>query len=181
MAEAKRTSASARRAKVISLVQSGLVHSQSDLVTLLDKAGYEVTQATASRDLEDIGALRGRNREGATLYQMPSDEAQSLSRVISLPSELILSVESSGNLAVVRTPPGGAQLLASALDGAHAHGDLDSVIGTIAGDDTVLLISKKVAGGAALAKQLLQIAEPQAKSKGLKNSKNQRTKKGARS
>lgn len=181
MAKPRRTSASARRAKVISLVQSGLVHSQSDLVTLLEKAGYEVTQATASRDLEEIGALRGRDREGMAVYQMPTNESQSLSRVISLPSELILSIESSGNLAVIRTPPGGAQLLASALDGAHAHGDLDSVIGTIAGDDTVLLISKKVAGGAALAKQLLQIAEPQAKSKGLKNSKNQRTKKGARS
>lgn len=181
MAKPRRTSASARRAKVISLVQSGLVHSQSDLVTLLEKAGYEVTQATASRDLEEIGALRGRDREGMAVYQMPTNESESLSRVISLPSELILSIESSGNLAVIRTPPGGAQLLASALDGAHAHGDLDSVIGTIAGDDTVLLISKKVAGGAALAKQLLQIAEPQAKSKGLKNSKNQRTKKGARS
>ncbi|MBI3429688.1 MAG: arginine repressor [Actinobacteria bacterium] len=180
MAESKRTSASARRAKVISLVQAGVVHSQSDLVTLLNRAGFEVTQATASRDLEDIGALRGRNREGATVYQMPSDEAQSRARVISLPSELILSVESSGNLAVVRTPPGGAQLLASALDGARSHGDLDSVIGTIAGDDTVLIISKKVAGGAALAKELLAFAEPHTKLKGLKNSKNQRTKKGAR-
>lgn len=181
MAEPKRTSASARRAKVISFVQSGLVHSQSDLVILLNKAGYDVTQATASRDLEDIGALRGRSRDGSTVYQMPTDEAQSLSRVISLPSELILSVESSGNLAVIRTPPGGAQLLASALDGAHSHGDLDSVIGTIAGDDTVLLISKKVAGGAALAKQLLKIAEPQSKARIVKNPKKQTTKKGARS
>jgi len=181
MAESKRTSASARRAKVISLVQAGLVHSQSDLVTLLNKAGYDVTQATASRDLEEIGALRGRNRDGSTVYQMPTDEAQSFSRVISLPSELILSVESSGNLAVIRTPPGGAQLLASALDGARSHGDLESVIGTIAGDDTVLLISKKVAGGAALAKQLFQIAEPQSKSKSLKNSKKETKKMGARS
>ena len=181
MVELKRTSASARRAKVISLVQAGKVHSQSDLVTLLNRAGFDVTQATASRDLEDIGALRGRGRDGATVYQMPTDEAQSLSRVISLPSELILTVESSGNLAVVRTPPGGAQLLASALDGARSHGELDSVIGTIAGDDTVLLISKKVAGGAALAKELLQFAEPDSKTKYVKNSKKQSTKKGARS
>lgn len=178
MAEIKRTSASARRAKVISFVQAGLVHSQSDLVDLLHRAGYEVTQATASRDLEDIGALRGRDRDGASVYQMPLDEAASFARVISLPSELILSVESSGNLAVVRTPPGGAQLLASALDGARAHGQLASVIGTIAGDDTVLLISKKVAGGAALAKELLKIAEP---ANNVKNSKQKTTKRGARS
>ena len=160
MNEAKRGSASARRAKVISLVQAGSVHSQSDLVGLLSKAGFTVTQATASRDLEDIGAFRGRKRDGSAIYQLPHDEAQTLSRVISLPSELILSVESSANLAVVRTPPGGAQLLASALDGARTHGQLASVIGTIAGDDTVLLVSKKSTGGAALVKELLKIAQP---------------------
>lgn len=166
MVEARRGSASARRAKVISLVQSGRVHSQSNLVGLLEESGFVVTQATASRDLEDIGALRGRGNNGAAIYQLPADEAQSLSRVISLPSELILSVESSANLAVVRTPPGGAQLLASALDGARAHGQLATVIGTIAGDDTVLLISKKSTGGAVLAKELRRIAEP------IKNSRN---------
>ena len=153
-------SASARRAKVISLVEAGLVHSQSDLVFLLDGAGFEVTQATASRDLEEIGALRGRGRNGVVVYQLPVSESDSLSRVISLPSELILSVESSGNMAVVSTPPGGAQLLASALDRASRHGELPTVIGTIAGDDTVLVISRKSYGGAALAKELRQIAEP---------------------
>jgi transcriptional regulator of arginine metabolism len=153
-------SASARRAKVISLVEAGLVHSQSDLVTLLEGVGFEVTQATASRDLEEIGALRGRGRNGSAVYQLPLNGSDSLSRVISLPSELILSVESSGNLAVVSTPPGGAQLLASALDRASNDGVLASVIGTIAGDDTVLVISRKSAGGAALANELRQIAEP---------------------
>lgn len=175
MTEVRRGSASARRAKVISLVQAGSVHSQSDLVGLLAKAGFTVTQATASRDLEDIGAFRGRKRDGSAIYQLPMDEVQSLSRVISLPSELILSVESSANLAVVRTPPGGAQLLASALDGARTHGQLASVIGTIAGDDTVLLITKRSAGGAALAKELLKIAQP------IKNSPKKTTSRGAHS
>lgn len=175
MTEARRGSASARRAKVIALVQAGSVHSQSDLVGLLAKAGFTVTQATASRDLEDVGAFRGRKRDGTAIYQLPLDEAQSLSRVISLPSELILSVESSANLAVVRTPPGGAQLLASALDGARNHGQLASVIGTIAGDDTVLLITKRSAGGAALAKELLKIAQPP------KNSTKKTTSRGAHS
>jgi transcriptional regulator of arginine metabolism len=175
MAQAKSGSASARRAKAISLVQAGVVHSQSDLVGLLAKAGYEVTQATASRDLEDIGAFRGRSRDGSAIYQLLHDEAQSLARVISLPSELILSVESSGNLAVVRTPPGGAQLLACALDGARTQGELASVIGTVAGDDTVLLISKRSSGGAALAKELQKIAQP------IKNSHKQTTNRGAHS
>jgi transcriptional regulator of arginine metabolism len=68
-----------------------------------------------------------------------------------LPSDLILSVESSGNLAVVRTPPGGAQFLASSLD----HSGITSIIGTIAGDDTVLVVSRKATGGGELARELL--------------------------
>lgn len=167
-------SASARRAKVVSLVEAGLVHSQSDLVDLLDEVGFEVTQATASRDLEEIGAMRGRGSNGAAVYQLSVGGGVSLSRVISLPSELILSVESSGNLAVVNTPPGGAQLLASALDRASRNGDLASVIGTIAGDDTVLVVSRKSDGGTALAKELRLIAEP------VKNVKKTTTKRKAR-
>ncbi len=175
MAELRRGSASARRAKVVSLVQAEQVHSQSDLVKLLAKAGFEVTQATASRDLEDIGAFRGRGKDGTAIYQLPQDETQSLSRVISLPSELILSIDSSANMAVVRTPPGGAQLLACALDGARTHGQLTSLIGTVAGDDTVLLISKRSAGGAALAKELLKLTNP------MKNSHKKTTNRGAHS
>ena len=62
-------SVSARRARAISLIQAGLVHSQSDLVTLLKKAGYKVTQATASRDLEEIGAVRARNKDGESTFK----------------------------------------------------------------------------------------------------------------
>jgi transcriptional regulator of arginine metabolism len=152
MSQQRSLSAPARRARIAALVNSGEVHSQSDLVALLRKSGIEVTQATASRDLEELGALRGRGRNGATVYQLPSDESGR--RLISLPAELILSVESSANMAVVRTPPGGAQLLASALDSESASGNLSSVIGTIAGDDTVLVISRKADGGAGLAKEL---------------------------
>lgn len=137
-------SAAARRAKVISLVESGLIHSQSDLVKELKKAGYKVTQATASRDLDEIGAVRGSNG-----YQLANSSDDSMTRVLST-GNLILSVEASGNLAVVRTPPGGAQLLASNLD----HAKLKSIIGTIAGDDTVLVVSRKSNGGAELAKEL---------------------------
>ena len=142
-------SVSARRAKAISLISAGLVHSQSDLVSLLKKAGFSVTQATASRDLEEIGAVRGRSSDGGSFYEIrTSGEA---ARSLPVLTDLILSVEASGNLAVVRTPPGGAQLLASSLDSAG----ISTIIGTIAGDDTVLVIAKKASGGAELAKQLL--------------------------
>ncbi|MEY2813654.1 MAG: hypothetical protein RL579_559 [Actinomycetota bacterium] len=146
-------SAAARRAKVIVLVESGVIHSQSDLVKELKKSGYKVTQATASRDLEEIGAVRGSNG-----YQLASSSDDSLARVLTT-ENLILSVEASGNLAVVRTPPGGAQLLASNLD----HSRLKSIIGTIAGDDTVLVVSRKSNGGAELAKELLALGKKRGK------------------
>jgi transcriptional regulator of arginine metabolism len=136
----------ARRSKAISLIKAGKVSSQSDLVRELKKAGFVVTQATASRDLDEIGAVRG--RDGYTIAGTDND---SMARSMPLPGDLILSVESSGNLAVVRTPPGGAQFLASSLD----HSGIASIIGTIAGDDTVLVVSRKASGGAELAKELL--------------------------
>ena len=159
MSSQKILSVPARRARIISLIQSGQVHSQANLVQLLKKSGFDVTQATASRDLEDIGAFRGRNFAGEMVYQLAEEEPRSHSRSGVLPSELILSVESSANLAVVRTPPGGAQLLASALDSTSTYGLLTSSIGTIAGDDTVLVISRKADGGATLAKELRQLVK----------------------
>lgn len=146
-------SAAARRAKVIALIESGVIHSQSDLVKELKKSGYKVTQATASRDLEEIGAVRGSHG-----YQLASSSDVSLARVLTT-EKLILSVEPSGNLAVVRTPPGGAQLLASNLD----HAGIKSIIGTIAGDDTVLVVSRKSNGGAELAKELLALGKKRGK------------------
>ena len=145
------SSVSARRAKAIALIKAGVVHSQSDLVKLLKKAGFDVTQATASRDLEELGAVRSRSGSGELIYQLGTTADGSIARSMPLPSDLILSVESSGNLAVVRTPPGGAQFLASSLD----NSGLENIIGTIAGDDTVLVVSKKATGGADLAKELL--------------------------
>ena len=144
------SSVTARRAKAISLIQAGLIHSQSDLVKQLKKAGFPVTQATASRDLEEIGAVRGRSKSGESIYKISNTDDESISRTMPVPSDLIISVEASGNLAVVRTPPGGAQLLASSLD----HSGISEIIGTIAGDDTVLVVSRKATGGAQIAKEL---------------------------
>jgi len=148
------TNVSARRAKAIALIQSGVIHSQSDLVVALKKNGYRVTQATASRDLEEIGAVRGRGRDGESMYQIRESSDDALTRINPVPSKLILSVDHSANLAVIHTPPGAAQFVASSLD----HANLTGVIGTIAGDDTIILVSKKATGGAQLAKELLAYA-----------------------
>ena len=127
---------------------------------LLKKAGFAVTQATASRDLEEVGAVRARSATGELIYQIGSTSDGAISKSMPLPSDLILSVEASANLAVVRTPPGGAQFLASALD----NSGINAIIGTIAGDDTVLVVSKKSNGGAELAKELLSFSRSANKS-----------------
>ena len=90
---------------------------------------------------------------------MPTTADEGLAKSMPVPADLILSVESSANLAVVKTPPGGAQLLASSID----HIGLSHVIGTIAGDDTVLVVSKKATGGAQLAKELSAYKKSQSK------------------
>jgi len=141
---------SQRRALIAKFIKQGGVESQSHLVKLLAREGVKVTQATASRDLEDLGAIRIRDAGGEFQYAI-SDEATSKPASA---ANLILSVTASGNLAVVRTPPGGAQLLASAIDRNSLNGLLKSAIGTIAGDDTVLVVSKTANGGAELAKSI---------------------------
>jgi len=165
MAKQNSLSSSARRALIISLIQNGVVESQADLVEQLADNGVAVTQATASRDLDEIGVMRGRDASGQMRYQLTAASAPTARGF----SELILTIEASGNLAVVRTPPGGAQLLASTLDRASANGTLTSVIGTIAGDDTVLVISRTANGGPGLAKELAKFSSPKAIKSGSKN------------
>lgn len=146
---------SQRRALIAKFIKQGGVESQSHLVKLLAREGVKVTQATASRDLEDLGAVRIRDAGGEFQYAISDD---STSKPTSA-ANLILSVTASGNLAVVRTPPGGAQLLASAIDRNSLNGSLKTAIGTIAGDDTVLVVSKTANGGAELAKSISVFAK----------------------
>ena len=141
---------SQRRALIAKFIKQGGVESQSHLVKLLAREGVKVTQATASRDLEDLGAIRIRDAGGEFQYAISEKVASKPASA----ANLILSVTASGNLAVVRTPPGGAQLLASAIDRNSLNGSLKSAIGTIAGDDTVLVVSKTANGGAELAKSI---------------------------
>ena len=151
MAKVNMQSATARRSMVIKLVDDGLIHSQNDLVRELGNLGFFVTQATASRDLEDLGAVRGKDNSGIFRYQFVATPESNKSKGI---ADLISSIDSSGNLAVIKTPPGAAQLLAGNLDRATKSGKLHSAIGTIAGDDTVLVVSKSATGGASLAREI---------------------------
>ena len=148
--------ANARKSLVSKLIAGGKIASQGDLVKALKKQGIVVTQGTASRDLEDIGAIRIRNSEGEMVYALT--DTQPISTKNSFPIELVLTATPSGNLVVIRTPIAAAQMLASAIDGLSQSGKLPSAIGTVAGDDTVIVVADTANGGSALAKKILGLA-----------------------
>lgn len=137
-----------RQRLIANLVSSGNIHSQADVVRELKARGLEVTQATASRDLHELGAMRAKGRDGQSRYVLDSSAG------IFLGSDLVLSIASSANTVVLRTPPAAAQFIASTIDAAISAQELSTAIGTIAGDDTVLVIAKTSDGGAALAKKI---------------------------
>jgi transcriptional regulator of arginine metabolism len=134
------------------------VRSQEELADRLAVLGVRVTQATLSRDLEELGAVRLRGPAGSLVYALPP-EPPGRTALARTAGEMLLSAEASGNLVVLRTPPGAAQLLASAIDRAVLH----AVLGTVGGDDTVLVVARDPAGGDELAGMLLRLAERRAR------------------
>ena len=153
----------ARQARIVELLGSRSVGSQTELGRLLADAGLVVTQATVSRDLDELGAVKVRTPAGMA-YVVPEENAPRGgtteavdARLGRLLEELLVSAEPTGSCVVLRTPPGGAHFLGSALDRAG----LPEVAGTVAGDDTVLLVTRTPATpeANALATRLLRLAE----------------------
>jgi transcriptional regulator of arginine metabolism len=146
-----------RQHRIIQLIEQQTVTSQSRLVELLADAGIEATQATVSRDLEEIGAVKVRAAGGDPVYAVPElpkervAPEEHLRRVL---GDWVVEVASSANLVVVRTPPGSAHVVASALDRAA----LADIVGTVAGDDTIMVVAAERVGGARLARRLAGLA-----------------------
>ena len=146
-----------RQHRVSQILEKEGVTSQAELVKLLADEGIEATQVTVSRDLEELGAVKVRRPGGALVYALPADPAERpapevhLRRVL---GEWMAEVASSGNLVIVRTPPGCAHVVGSALDRAG----LADVIGTVAGDDTVLVVARERVKGSTLARKLAAMA-----------------------
>jgi len=135
------TSRAARQQRIVEILASTPVRSQTELLDHLATDGIEVTQATLSRDLEELRAVKA-----GGVYVIPEDGLpplrpveQAPARLVRLLRELLNSVDVSGNLVVLRVPPGAAQFLASALD----RSGLPDVVGTIAGDDTILVVARE--------------------------------------
>ena len=146
-----------RQHRITKLLESQPVTSQAQLVALLSAEGIDATQTTVSRDLEDLGAIKVRLPGGDTAYALPELPTQQLApedhlrRVL---GEWVVEVAHSANLVVLRTPPGSAHVVGSALD----RSGLDGVVGTVAGDDTVLVVADEQVGGVAMADLLRDAA-----------------------
>jgi len=159
----------ARHARLAALIAAHPVRSQTELARLLGVEGVRVTQATLSRDLEELGATKVRDQDGQLVYTVETGLAPAESVRLPLArlcEDLLVSAEANGDLVVLRTPPGAAQLFASALDRAA----LPEIMGTIAGDDTILVVcrlltppggqgAQPASTGPRLAARLLGLAE----------------------
>src|SRR5690606_18895832 len=162
MTHSAATTRVARQARIVELVSTKAIRSQTELARMLAAEGIEVTQATLSRDLDELGAVKLRGADGGMpVYVIPEDGSPvrgvqgGTSRLSRLLSELLVSAEGSANITVLRTPPGAAQFLASAIDRAA----LPEVVGTIAGDDTVMVVAREPVTGAELASRFTGMAD----------------------
>lgn len=148
-----RPTRNARRRLVRQLLANGDVTSQKQLAEALAEAGYAVTQATVSRDLDALGAVRVKSDGNGTHYEILDDRfafkqgLESASRALNQFAETIAA---SGNIVVVHTAPGAAHLLASAIDGAGLH----EILGTVAGDDTIMIVATEGVSGTELVEML---------------------------
>src|SRR4051794_3729553 len=146
-----------RQQAIAGLIARHAVTNQPQLVDLLAESGIAATQATVSRDLEDLGAVKVRVPGGDTVYAIPEYEPQRIApedQLRRVMGEWVAEVRCSGNLVVLRTPPGGAHVVASALD----RSGLPGILGTVAGDDTLLCVAEDVTGGDSLRDRLRELA-----------------------
>ena len=150
-------SKSQRQHLLAKILEEQAVSSQVKLVGLLKTEGIDVTQATLSRDLEELGAVKVRVPVGDSVYAIPDNPTERvlpidyLRRVL---GEWLMEVSVSNNIVVLRTPPGSAHVVASAVDRAG----LSEIIGTVAGDDTVLLVTAPNTTGEEVSKRLKDLA-----------------------
>jgi len=146
-----------RQHRIAKILETQQVNSQSRLVELLKDDGIVATQATVSRDLDELGAIKVRIPGGDTVYaipELPQDRVAPEDHLRRVLGDWVVEVRSSGNMVVLRTPPGSAHVVASALDRAG----LSEIIGTVAGDDTIFVVAGEKSSGAKVAKRLSALA-----------------------
>jgi len=145
-----------RHNAILRLVREHAIPSQERLRHLLQRAGFDVTQATLSRDIRDLGLIKQTSADGAHHYAAPPDETVPPPSLAGFLPSLLLRTDGVGPLLVIRTPTGGANALAAALD----REVWPEVLGTLAGDDTVLIVAQSPAARRKLARRLADLAAP---------------------
>ena len=145
----------ARRAAIVELIRTRNVATQAELRNLLSARGFEVTQATLSRDLAKLHARRASRPDGGTAYELEGFAARSGVEPVQLAAmaDMVVGVKDGAAMVVVHTKPGVAAAIATILDQAR----LDSVLGTIAGDDTIFVVPERRVSARTLAKRLEQL------------------------
>lgn len=144
-----------RHAAILHLVREHRVPSQARLREFLAKAGYHVTQATLSRDIHELGLAKVADPEGHQHYAAPAEEILPAPPLASFLRSLLLRVDGVGPLLVLTTSTGSAGALAAALD----HEEWPGILGTVAGDDTLLVIARSVAARAHLARRFRDLLD----------------------
>ncbi len=144
-----------RQRVLVDLIRDHDVRSQDQACELLARNGIATTQATVSRDLDEIGAVKVRGSDGTLVYRLPTESRQPNARehLVAVMRQFVLRVDASGGLAVLHTPPAAAGPVASAIDQAGLAG----VLATIAGDDTVVVIAQEGIAGAELASRFRRL------------------------
>lgn len=152
----------ARQHIIEELIVNKAINSQNELLKLLKAKGFKITQTTLSRDLDEIGAVKKNKSDGNSTYSIDRKSADRMTenkearqRLEKSLSEFVISVDSSANLAIIHTPAGAAQYVASLID----QSAIDKVIATIAGDNTVLVVTKGIDDGRKVAGQIWDYAK----------------------
>lgn len=146
-----------RQHLVAKILAAHAVTSQDQLVTLLAAEGCTATQATVSRDLDDLGAIKVRAGSDEPVYaipELPRDQRAPEDHLRRVLGDWVVEINASHNLVVLRTPPGTANVVGAALD----RSGWSDIVGTVAGDDTVLVVAAESTSGAALADRLRSTA-----------------------
>ena len=146
-----------RQHRINELIEREVISTAAQLVTRLQAEGITATQATVTRDLQELGTIKVRDEHGSrriVVASSPKVSSPPLDHLRRMMGEWVVSVDSSANLVVLRTPPGCAHVVASALD----RSALEGVLGSVAGDDTLLVIASDEHGGAAIAASFRELA-----------------------
>jgi len=155
-------SKTARQHVIEELIVNKEISSQNELLNMLKSKGFDITQTTLSRDLDEINAVKNVKIDGKNVYTIKKNSADKLqssknvrNKLEKSLSEFVISVDSSANLAIIHTPAGAAQYVASLIDQAA----MEKVLATIAGDNTVLVVTKGLDDGKKVASQIWDYAK----------------------